>query len=268
MVSKTKYEVAPDGLDARVVGPWVLRKDHYVDRIAKLFSTGMKNKWPVRGYIELFAGPGLSYDEDRHAFIEGSAMRALSRNFTHYAFVDIDDRATNALNVRIAGRPRIAVIQKDCNDAVADIRAAIPRNGLSLAFIDPTNWQVRLETIGDLVAGRRVDLLVTFHAQSMFRMKRIPSPELDAFFGTPEWRSALLCAGWERVDALLGLYNRQLSQFGYLESWRDRVSVRNRENRVIYQLAYFSKDERGVDFWRKAISGVDESGQQSFWDAA
>ena len=77
------------------------RKDHYVDRFAAIFGNGMKKKSPARGYIELFAGPGESFDRARRVFVPGSAIRALRQNFTHYAFVDIDPIATNALRERI-----------------------------------------------------------------------------------------------------------------------------------------------------------------------
>lgn len=264
--SKPKYETAPDGLPARSVGRWVERKDHYVDRFAAIFGNGMKNKWPARGYIELFAGPGQSFDRARHVFVPGSAIRALRQNFTHYAFVDIDPIATNALRerIRILGREAVApVIQGDCNAAVGAIRGAIPANALSLAFVDPTNWQVRLSTIEALVKDRPVDLLMTFHAGSMLRMEQLANDDLDAFFGTDEWGEVLRGPRRERVAALLALYNRQLEPFGYLPSSTERVHVKNSRNVAMYELVVFSKNQRGIDFWRKAMAGVDESGQSS-----
>jgi three-Cys-motif partner protein len=267
--TKPKYEIAPDGLPARRVGRWVERKDHYVDRFATIFANGMKNKWPSRGYIELFAGPGESFDRARRIFVPGSAIRALDRNFTHFAFVDIDPIATTALRerIRVHGRETVApVFQADCNAAVHDIRAAIPPKALSLAFIDPTNWQVRLSTVEALVKDRQVDLLMTFHAGGMRRMEHMASADLDAFFGTNKWRNALKCPRWQRVDALLGLYNRQLEPFGYLPSSTYRVPVKNSRNVAMYELVVFSKNPRGIDFWRKTIGGDDESGQRSLWD--
>jgi hypothetical protein len=57
----------------------------------------MKNKWAQRGYVELFAGPGLSQIRGTTEFVAGSARRAMGYNFTHYAFIDMDPRATRAL---------------------------------------------------------------------------------------------------------------------------------------------------------------------------
>lgn len=268
--NKPEYVSAPDGLPARVVGPWVGRKVQFVDNQTTIFANGMKNKWNHRAYVELFSGPGLSFDRVGHAFVPGSAIRALERNFTHYAFVDIDRTAVTALRQRIEARgktPLAPVFQSDCNKAVAAIHGAIPADALTLAFVDPTSWQVRLSTIEALAANRRVDLLMTFHAGSMKRLAHMSSPALDAFFGTDEWRAALACPWWERLEALLRLYNRQLAQFGYLDSWQYRVPVKNSRGVSMYQLVMFSKHARGVDFWRKSIAhDPHPSGQTSIYD--
>jgi three-Cys-motif partner protein len=255
---RAEYLTAPDGLPARVVGPWVARKVQFVDNQTTIFATGMKNRWEHRAYVELFAGPGLSYDRVGHEFIAGSAIRALDRNFTNYAFVDIDRRAVNALRERIDARGKSAVapvFQGDCNSAVPAIQRVVPADALTLAFIDPTSWQVRMSTIEALAKDRRVDLLMTFHAGSMKRLAHMSrNGALDAFFGTDEWRAALRCPWWERLENLLQLYNRQLGALGYLESWQHRVPVKNSRGVAMYQLVMFSKHPRGVDFWRKSIA--------------
>jgi three-Cys-motif partner protein len=267
---KPEYVTAPDGLPARVVGPWVARKVQFVDNQTTIFATGMKNKWPARAYVELFAGPGLSFDRTGREFVAGSAIRALDRNFTHYAFVDIDRQAANALRERINARGKSAVapvFQMDCNSAVPSIRRVIPGDALTLAFVDPTSWQVRLSTIEALAKDRRVDLLMTFHAGSMKRLAHMSSPALNEFFGTEDWRAALACPWWERLESLLRLYNEQLAQFGYLESWQYRVPVKNSRGVAMYQLVMFSKHARGVDFWRKSIAhDPHPSGQTSIFD--
>ena len=83
-LSKPEYVVAPDGLPARVVGRWVDRKVRYVDHEANIFATGMHKIWARRGYIELFAGPGCSYNKATREFIAGSAIRALDFDLIPY----------------------------------------------------------------------------------------------------------------------------------------------------------------------------------------
>jgi hypothetical protein len=115
------YVPGVDGLPARVVGPWVDRKVHFTDRFTQMFATGMKNKWPRRTYIELFAGPGQSFDRARGVYLEGSAMRAMRAEFTDYISVDIDPVATRALRQRTRGiglsNPPL-ILTADCNRAV------------------------------------------------------------------------------------------------------------------------------------------------------
>jgi three-Cys-motif partner protein len=248
------------------------RKVHYVDRYASIFAVGMR-QYPRRAYIELFAGPGLSWDRGHRAFVKGSALRALDFDFTDYVFVDLDPKATAALDERIdrlgARRSKkITVITNDCNAAVDAIRQALPSSHLiSLAFVDPTNWQVSFDSIRRLVSSQRVDLLFTFHDGNMRRMVQPGVPRLDAFFGTPEWRQVLKLPQSQVGCELRRLYNRQLQTLGYRpDSDLDSVPVRNTVNRVIYELLLFSKHPRGLDFWRKA-SSISELGQRSLWDA-
>jgi three-Cys-motif partner protein len=254
-------------LPAREVGPWVERKAYFVDRYATMFATGMKNLWPSRTYVELFAGPGTSYDRYRRAFIDGSALRALRADFTRFVFVDIDPAAVAALDERLdrrgEKRPARPVIQGDCNLVINQVVTRIPpRDALTLAFIDPTNWQIRLETVQTLAKARRVDLLVTFHVGNMRRVASNSVPALDAFFGTGEWRAALKLPHDAQAEQLMRLYNRQLEPLGYLpDCYRTSRAVRNRKNALIYMLVLFTKHARGRDFWDKA-GKIDELGQR------
>ena len=263
----------PDGLDAREVGPWVHRKVHHVDRLLDIFATAMRTKWPRRAYVELFAGPGLSRDRVSGEWVVGSARRAIRYPFTDYLFVDMDPRATAALTQRLRddGVDRIpdkvvGVATRDCNDAIDAIRARIPRGCLSLAFVDPTNWQVRFDSIAHLVDGRPTDLLYTFHIGAMRRVASMPAPQLTAFFGTDRWRGALARPIEQRAQALVELYNEQLAGLGYLPtSFELAVPVKNSKGVTMYELVLFSRHQLGVKFWREAMA-VNELGQRTLWD--
>lgn len=256
--------LGPDGLPARSVGRWVERKEHFVGRYTSLFARGMRRRWQHRAYVELFSGPGLSYNKATGEFTDGSPIRAMLAELTDFVFVDSDAIATEALDLRAGPRKggrSLTIITADCNDAVDAVRAALPADALSLAFVDPTGWQVRMQTVLELTRDRRVDLLVTFHAGQMKRVTRYSVPELDAFFGSNSWRVALALPRHQRSEQLLRLYNEALVSNGYLpESWRYAVPLRNSRNVIMYYLVLFTKHERGLDFWRKAIA-VDEAHQ-------
>lgn len=255
-----------DGLPARDVGGWEDRKAYYVDRYSHLFAQGMKNKWPRRAYIELFAGPGRCWNRETGEFSEGSAIRALSAPFTDYVFVDQKKRVAATLDERVSRLGKTAtVIEGDCNEAIGQVIASIPPRALTLAFVDPTNWQVRLDTIRTLATSRKADLLFTFMHGSMKRVERHDPAALTAFFGTPDWKQRLGGASWEVLDDLASLYNDQLAPLGYLPSYSRREIVKVGKNVPLYALILFSRHPRGVEFWTKALSGPTENGQQQMF---
>jgi three-Cys-motif partner protein len=206
-------------------------------------------------------------------WVIGSARRALLLPFTDYVFVDMDPRATAALTARlrsdgVATMPdkNVGVTTQNCNDAIAAIRATVPRRALSLVFVDPTNWQVRFDSIAALVDGRATDLLYTFHVGAMRRVGSMPAPALNAFFGTDRWRGALARPIEQRAQALVELYNEQLATLGYRSTaFEYAVPVKNRQGVTMYELILFSRHPLGVKFWREAIA-VNELGQRTLWD--
>ena len=264
---KTEWCTGDDGWDARAVGRWVDRKTAVVDSLSRMFATGMKNAWSRRAYVELFAGPGRSWDRDQGRFVAGSAIRALDFEFSDYVFVDKDPRATRALSARVALHPRAALARVrtgDCNILVDEVRSLLPPEALTLAFIDPTAWQISFDTVARLVDGRKVDLLLTFHAFRLVRVAHLRVDHVDDFFGTDEWRPIVRQPSPYRiVEDLAALYNRQLSSLGYLESYGYRVPFRNSKNASLYQLVGFSRHPMGVKFWAEA-SKASESGQRQF----
>lgn len=263
-----KYTTGPDGLPARIVGHWVETKVHNVDRYLDIFAVGMSKKWTERTYVELFAGPGLSWDKTTHRFLEGSAIRATHHPFTRFVFVDMDSDATDALTRRTAGEERPHPIYPgDCNLVIDRVVQAIPQGGITLAFVDPTNWQIELATVGKLAASGAVDILMTFFSGFMRRVWYYDVPALDRFFGDGSWRDVRDAPAHERVERLTRLYNEKLSSFGYLpDCWRHTVSVRNSRNVFMYSIVLFTKHARGLDFWIKAKQ-VEVGGQLHLFDS-
>ena len=47
-------EIPDDGLFCQDVGSWTEEKHHLVSLYARLFATGMKEKWDERVYVELY----------------------------------------------------------------------------------------------------------------------------------------------------------------------------------------------------------------------
>lgn len=258
--------VGSDGELVIKVGPWARDKLHYIRRYCYIFNVGMKDKWAIRTYIDLFAGPGRCFVETTKEEIEGSPLIALSCKvpFTHYFFNDIQPDAIKSLKTRVASYSSTAVeyFSKDCNLVMDELLQKLPSNSLDFCFIDLFNWEINFNSVGKLTEKRQMDLAVTFHVGSMKRVAHNPPQELLDFFPDPSWQQEYEKAtetGRLKGRILLDAYERGLKNLGYSEI-KDYVLEVNKKNVPLYYLMFASKHPRGADFWDK-IAGRSEAGQ-------
>ena len=256
-----------DGLPALVVHRWARRKHHYLARYADIFGNGMKNRFSRRVYIDLFAGPGRCEETESGELYDGSPLIGLRANFTDHVYVELDGAAAGALDARCGpwkSSRFVDVLPGDCNVKIDDVLARIPPCSIALAVIDPTNWQIRFDTVAKLASAGRVDLLVSFFGGMMKRVGGLPQPRLDAFFGTNAWQSDPRFLGIDGLPTLSGLlacYREQLATIGYVDQVAAReIIVPNSKNATMYLLAFFSKHRLGYTFWDK-ITTEAEDGQ-------
>jgi three-Cys-motif partner protein len=215
-------------------------------------------------------GEGLSFDRRAGDYIIGSARRAVGYPFSHYAFNDLDTRATGALATRLtrdAVSKAYAVYNHDCNAVVPLIRSFLPTGSLSLVFVDPTAFQMRMDSLVELSRARHMDLLVTFHTGSLLRVGSRDAPVVDAFFGTDRWRAAFDGPRSDRLASLVRTYNEELArQANYLPgAFQNAVAVKNSRGVTMYHLVLFSRHPLGEKFWHEAAV-VDELGQRTIWE--
>ena len=247
-----------DGNHVMVAGSWATDKLYYIERFCDIFNSGMKDMWSTRAYIDLFAGPGRCVVEDTREDFDGSPLVALKCKvpFTHFFFNDINDVAIYALKNRAASFTAMNIVyyNEDCNDVVSDLLKDLPAFSLHFCFIDPTNWQIRFDSIRQLTEGRRMDLAITFHVGAIKRCADDAPEELDDFFGDSAWRreyhAALQAGRREGSRVLLDAYETRLGKLGYRET-HDLVLVRGPRNVPLYYLVFASKHPRGRDFWDK-----------------
>jgi len=258
--------VGSDGEVVLKAGTWAKDKLFYIRRYCYIFNEAMKDKWAVRTYIDLFAGPGRCFVETTKEEIDGSPLLALGCKvpFTHYFFNEIESVAMKSLQTRAKGfdSVNISYFTKDCNKVIDELIEKLPSGSLDFCFIDPFNWQISFDSIRRLTKGRQMDLAITFHVGGMKRVANKPPKDLLAFFPDSSWQQEYRDArkahrSAERV--LLDAYERGLTNLGYSDI-RDYVLEKNKKNVPLYHLIFASKHPRGADFWDK-IAGRSEAGQ-------
>lgn len=260
-----------DGLATPEVGRWSKRKYHFLSRYLTLFSTGMKNKWPQRHYIDLFAGAGIARLRGTDELAYGSPLIAARVNdpFTQLHVCEQSPANVDALRRRLTRYPQPnepRIIQGDANEVVHQLLSGVPpKRALAITFADPFGLHLHFETIR-AVSDRRSDLIILL-ADNMDALRNWlpyyhdnPDSNLDRFMGESGWRDVLQeSATPERLRAR---YQERLGSIGYEHFGFERVQ--NDHGHDIYSLVYATKHKRGLDFWEKARQ-VDEGGQRSLF---
>jgi three-Cys-motif partner protein len=255
-----------DGLPVRETGPWTEDKIYYWYRYVEITTRGMAKLWRSGlTYIDLFAGPGVCYNKHSRRRFPGSPLVAAwaPKPFRKIVAVELDNALASACEDRLkrsGTTSDFAVLQGDCNILIDRVVKEIPPYTLALAFVDPISLHFRFETLKRLARGARVDLLVLFPVGydivrniDLYELQDVS--RLDEVLGTTEWRT-----NWEEIanrearkigDFFTASYMSRLkSELGF-EVVQD-TSIKHRGVEY-YRLVYASNDERGLDFWNKAL---------------
>ncbi len=255
-----------DGLLHYDVGAWAEEKHSLVGLYDRLFSTGMKNKWDCRVYIELYAGPGLLKIRRTNKFILGSPLHALGVQdpFDKYIFCDSNAGALDALKKRVETHfpnANTAYIVGSCDEKVDLICREIPKFSsrfrvLSFCFVDPNDISIKFATVKRL-AQYFVDFLfllaLDMDANRARHMYLDPNnTKIDEFLGESDWRQR-----WEESSKrdfrrfLAEEYANRMATLGYLPMEFEKMKqVRaDDNNRPLYRLALFSKHKLAYKYW-------------------
>jgi len=229
----------------------------------------MKGKWPVRTYIDLCAGSGLSEGEETRQLYWGSPLLALGvpDPFDSYVFCERDLSSLGALRKRVARlfpNADVHFVEGDYNERIADILGCIPSgNGvLSFCFGDPFDLSIRFSSI-ELLAQRRVDFLFTLALhmdanRNAAHYANLDNRKIDEFLGLSNWR-----AGWRDAEAkgvgfptfLADQFSRRMETIGYLPvPFHKMKQIRSDVNNLpLYHLALFSKHPLALNFLDQAL---------------
>lgn len=253
------------------VGPWAEKKYGLLRTYLTIFSTGMRNLWPTRVYVDLFAGAGRAIIEGTTRQVSTSALIALEvkHAFARYVLCEGKRKLLRGLQARVrevAPDADVRFVGGDCNAEIETILAELPpalaRDTLTMCFVDPFGLSgLKFETLRRLAAGRRIDFLVLIPSmmdaqRNEARLTRESDPLLDEFLGGRSWR-----ARWTEISHtpsppsfgafIVAEFARSMHGLGYLHFAPSDAAPVDANGLPLYHLALFSKSERGLDFWKK-----------------
>lgn len=266
-------DVPDDGLYcSRPVGKWAEDKHGLISLYAKLFSTGMKEKWDERVYIELYAGAGYARIQDTNRTVAGSPIQALLLEdpFDKYIFCEKGEKELEALETRVrrtSPSANVSFILGDCNQRIDKILAAIPSHGpghrvLSLCFVDPFDIGIKFETLR-ILAERYVDFLVLLALymdanRNYETYIKEEKRKLDEFLGSSTWRDRWrveMYKGNPFPQFLAEEFSRNMEGLGYQQQpfYKMREVKIPEMNVRLYRLALFSRHPRAYKFWDQVL---------------
>jgi three-Cys-motif partner protein len=261
-----------DGLPCSEVGAWAEDKYTLVGLYDRLFSTGMKNKWPTRVYIDLYSGPGFVRVRGTNRMMVGSPLLALGvpDPFDKYVFCENVPELLSALQTRFSRLARgtdAAFIPGDCNEKIEEICANIPapspgRGVLTFCFVDPFDISIKFSTVRRL-SSYFIDFLIllALHVDANRNVEHYldpGNPKVDEFLDLPDWRERWKIAesqGGRFPRFLAEEYSGQMENLGYLRQPWDRMKeVRSDEkNLPLYRLALFSRHPLAYQYWDEVL---------------
>lgn len=263
-----------DGLPMLRSGIWTQEKYSVLFNYMQMFTTGMKNIWNERVYVDLYSGPGCCYIEDSKKIVKGSPLLALSVKdpFDKYVFCEKEKENLDALRDRVRrinAERQVKFIDGDCNVKAKEIIDEIPQPStsykvLTFCFVDPFDLGIQFKTIEALAIARRVDFLVllALFMDGNRNEKHYTNPnnsKVDLFLDSFDWRNRWVRYK-ERDDSfprfLANEFENKMLSLGSLKSnVKNTREFRSSErNLPLYHLAFFSRNERGYDFWKKGTS--------------
>lgn len=267
-----------DGLLSPEVRRWAEDKYRLVGLYDELFSTGMKNKWDQRVYVDLYAGAGYSRIQGTSTILKGSPILALSvsDSFDKYIFCESNPQLMSALKVRtkrLAPDADVRYVEGECDSRLDEICSYIPKASsgqtvLSFCFVDPFDFGLKFKTLQRL-SSFFIDFLVLL-AIGMDANRNYDhyvdgnSSKIDDALGNTEWRLRWRQSGVRRSDFrpfLAMEFARSMESLHYLhQELHQMKQVRSDEkNLPLYYLALFSRNETAYRFWNDVLKyGTDQ----------
>jgi three-Cys-motif partner protein len=268
------FELKPPSDDKQyipTVGEWSHDKYYFIKGYIDAFTTAMKKKaWSGLHYIDLFAGAGIVRLEGSKNLEWGSPLIAAQapHPFTRLHLCEKNKRNYIALKERVERiKPDSQILQGDANKKIREIVKEIPKNTLSLAFLDPYGLHLDFETL-KILSDVRADIIIFFpdHLDALRNWEKYylnnPRSNLDRCLGpSVDWRSIINKTAREHLaEVLRELYVKQIKSLGYTQFEYERIMMKGHP---LYILIFCSRSELAAKLWR-GISQKKPNGQRTF----
>ncbi|MCU0915356.1 MAG: three-Cys-motif partner protein TcmP [Planctomycetes bacterium] len=246
-----------DGLYIPTVGKWSSDKHYYLSRYMDAFTTSMRGKWAGLNYIDLFAGAGIERIEESEVLEWGSPLLAARTRFP-FSRLHLCEKSRvryKALAARVSQvRPNAQILRGDGNERIDEIVREVPKDSLSLAFLDPFGLHLEFETLRKL-SDIRADMIIFFpdHLDALRNWEKYylqdPNSNLDRCLGEgADWRSILDTTPQDRLaEVLRNLYVDQIRSLGYFEFEYQRITMKGHP---LYTLIFCSRSDFAAKLWR------------------
>jgi len=262
-------EVCDDRLLIPDVRIWSLEKYRLMGCYCDIFTKGMRNNWNQLIYIDLFAGAGYSRISETNKIYYSSALIAMSLpvKFSKYILCENDTERYEVLKARVTrdfGHLDVEVINCDSNVSIDIILNKIPKFSkgntlLPFCFVDPYSLDLKFNTIANL-GKNLMDFLIlqALHMDANRNFEKYIKEEnnrISEYLGDNNWREKLneneTDPKKDFVRFLADQYQKSMMRIGYLENKTMHQIRSNEKNLPLYYLSFYSKHQRGIDFFNK-----------------
>jgi len=268
-------EVQDDGLAKNPARIWTEKKYKLLGGYCDIFTRAMRRGWQELVYIDLNSGSGFAKIEESQKLLKASPLIALSvpTPFDTYIFCDENEEYLDALKSRVHNEfpeKKVHFILGDCNMIIEEIRSKIPEYSkdnkvLSFCFADPYDLNLHFDTVRKLTINKLIDILI-LQAYYMDANRNFinyinqNNTKIGLYLDSSNWRQEFNDRHLNQNDFVIYLaekYESNMKSIDYLSPRRDRIQMPIK-NVPLYYLEFYSKHEKGKDFYQKVQYYADD----------
>ncbi len=248
------------------VGDWSIEKHQLLRRYVGA-SWAARRKWPKRGFIDLFCGPGRTRIKDTDIETDGGAVVAWrqtklnSVEFSDVIIGDIDQDSLMSCEKRLlALNAPVTALLGPAEQTVDEAIKRLPANGLHLAYLDPFNMEhLPFTVIEKLAKFRNIDIVVHFSVMDLQR-------EIELDFLRDASRFENFAPGWkDHVD--VAHLTKQGARSAFVTHWLSLVEslgfrcskemplMTNSKNGPLYRMMFLMRHPLAEKLWNEIARG-------------